>query len=1079
MLKFIWNSWWRNKERFILLLVGVLIVSTGLSYLIGTTQANNGTVVDELQKRWGSSYDIVVRPEGSRSVTEDLKLLEPNYMSGLDGGITRKQYETIKKMTDVEVAASIAMIGYNQTLSSIGTHTIDQEGIYKLTIKDTQDTGLQNESSSGVTFLAAGWEPTGDAKKSGVSPLPLGKQPLFEYGSQVMIAGVDPKAEAALVGLDQATTKGTYSNYFSKDDQVTSFGEDGVQIPILLNNREYVDASRIYTYEKVELPSKKKSINDLVQQVEQKGGKKYLQSLPTSGAKRYTITTQDVQKKLVNDILKHTLPTAEETNSNSFTWIALKPSPIDYRSIKSPYASRWPFTYQVQPKQVDQDSLLAKRSMYREARMFGKDSVDWPKVNLNYIGVFDPKKLNISKDPLTELPMETYFPSKAQWVMDKNERPVNPVRDVKPTNDPYDFLTKPPSMLTTLAAAFKIRGAKAISAIRVNVKGVETMNAASEKKLQQVAAEIEQKTGLITDVTLGSSPQLALTYLPGLKDESALGWVQQPWIKLGSSIAIFQEAKVGMSGIIASVIAVALVYVFSSNIILLYARKKEFAILLSLGWRPRQLSKLLFLEATMLGTLVALISWTILGSFWITTDNPIAIGRILLIGLAGLLIYWGGTLVPMSLIRRIKPYESMRSGEVSKGRRFVRARSVFGMSINQLVTYWQRTLLSVVAIALPTSLFIFFLFITFRLKGVLYATWLGEYVALEVGTMHYVAMGVSLLIAILTTTEIMWQNVNERKSQLAVLKATGWRDGQVRLLVLSEGMITGLCAGVIGLLTALGMIGFVYGQFPVKELGFLSVMLLIPVITGVLGALLPAQRAVRITPNAALGSVVENTQATERRFKWALGSIAASLCVGVASLFLFASTESSTTTATQSTPPQQQTSGQKLKDLTTNTKTFSDKKTGKQDAALKKLMEKGVIQTYPGDPKAKYELFYAKSLVPTPKELNLKEKPGYRYITIPVFMHNSDTKSKGVYSTYRPGTFTLTSLDGKEYSTVDYVNHNEKAFKNGYQYFAPYKSVVDLVYQVPVDKKTFVLYATDESIPKDTTVKIELDQKTQ
>ncbi|WP_313586442.1 FtsX-like permease family protein [Exiguobacterium sp.] len=1073
MLKFIWNSWWRNKERFILLLVGVLIVSTGLSYLIGTTQANNGTVVDELQKRWGSSYDIVVRPEGSRSVTEDLKLLEPNYMSGLDGGITRKQYETIKKVTDVEVAAPIAMIGYNQTVSSVGTHTIDQEGIYKLTIKDTQDTGLQNESSSGVTYLAAGWEPTGDAKKSGVSPLLLGKQPLFEYGSQVMIAGVDPEAEAALIGLDQATTKGTYSNYFSKDDQVISFGEDGVQIPILLNNREYVDASRIYTYEKVELPSKKKSINDMVQQVEQKGGKEYLDSLPTSDAKRYTITTQDVQKKLVNDILKHTLPTAEETNSNSFTWIALKPSPIDYRSIKSPYASRWPFTYQVQPKQVDQDSLLAKRSMYREARMFGKDSVDWPKVNLNYIGVFDPKKLNISKDPLTELPMETYFPSKAQWVMDKNERPVNPVRDVKPTNDPYDFLTKPPSMLTTLDAAFKIRGDKAISAIRVNVKGVETMNAASEKKLQQVATEIEQKTGLITDVTLGSSPQLALTYLPGLKDESALGWVQQPWIKLGSSIAIFQEAKVGMSGIIASVIAVALVYVFSSNIILLYARKKEFAILLSLGWRPRQLSKLLFLEATILGTLVVLIAWTILGSFWVTTDNPIAIGRILLIGLAGLLIYWGGTLVPMTLIRHIKPYESMRSGEVSKGRRFVRARSVLGMSTNQLVTYWQRTLLSVVAIALPTSLFIFFLFITFRLKGVLYATWLGEYVALEVGTMHYVAMGVALLIAILTTTEIMWQNVNERKSQLAVLKATGWQDRQVRLLVLSEGMMTGLCAGVIGLLTALGMIGFVYGQFPVQELGFLSIMLLIPVITGVLGALLPAERAVRITPNAALGSVVENTQATERRFKWVLGSIAASLCIGVASLFLFASTESSTTTP-QSASPKQQTSGQKLRDLASETKTSADKKTDDQKA-LKKLMKKGVIQTYPGDPEATSELFYAKSLIPTPKELDLKEKSGYRFVTVPVVMYDPDNRVKGAYAIYRPGTFTLTSLDGKEYETVDYVNHNKKAFRNSYQYLSPYKSTVDLVYQVPDDQKVFVLFAADDAFPKDTTVKIELD----
>jgi len=111
MLKFIWNSWWRNKERFILLLVGVLILSTGLSYLIGITQANNGTVVDELQKRWESSYHLVVRPEGSRSVTEDLNLLEPNYLSGMEGGISLEQYEQIKKIQDVDIAAPIAMIG--------------------------------------------------------------------------------------------------------------------------------------------------------------------------------------------------------------------------------------------------------------------------------------------------------------------------------------------------------------------------------------------------------------------------------------------------------------------------------------------------------------------------------------------------------------------------------------------------------------------------------------------------------------------------------------------------------------------------------------------------------------------------------------------------------------------------------------------------------------------------------------------------------------------------------------------------------------------------------------------------------
>ncbi|MCY1691342.1 hypothetical protein OVA29_12130 [Exiguobacterium sp. SL14] len=46
----------------------------------------------------------------------------------------------------------------------------------------------------------------GDATRTGVSPLKLGEQPLYDYGSQVMIAGIDPTAEDQLVGLKKATT---------------------------------------------------------------------------------------------------------------------------------------------------------------------------------------------------------------------------------------------------------------------------------------------------------------------------------------------------------------------------------------------------------------------------------------------------------------------------------------------------------------------------------------------------------------------------------------------------------------------------------------------------------------------------------------------------------------------------------------------------------------------------------------------------------------------------------------------------------------------------------------------------------
>ncbi|MGE9212691.1 FtsX-like permease family protein [Exiguobacterium aurantiacum] len=478
------------------------------------------------------------------------------------------------------------------------------------------------------------------------------------------------------------------------------------------------------------------------------------------------------------------------------------------------------------------------------------------------------------------------------------------------------------------------------------------LNEESEAKLQAVAKEIEDETGLITDVTLGSSPQYAVTYLPGLKGESALGWIQQPWIKLGSSITIFQEAKLGFSGV------VAMLYVFNSNIIMLYARKKEFAILLSLGWRPSQLSKLLFLEATILGSMVALISWMILGTLLWTAAGSTSIARILLIGLAGLLIYWLGTLILIRLVQKIKPYETMQSGEVSKGRRLLRSRSSVGLSLNQLVTYWPRTTLSILAIALPTSLFGFFLFVTFRLQGVLYTTWIGEFVALEVGTMHYVAMGVALLIAMLTTTEIMWQNVSERKPQLAVLKALGWQNTSIRRLVLTEGALTGFFAGLLGVTVTIIIVTIMYQQFPTSELPFLFATILIPVVTDVLGAILPAERAVCITPAEAIGGHVVNQKKVEKRFRLVLGTTATALVVGIIRLFVFTSPEvKPVTEEAKTTPaPTAQTTGAKQADLKADKPKEAKATTPKEDD-LQRIMDLGTFQTFIGDPRMKKREF--------------------------------------------------------------------------------------------------------------------------
>ena len=329
--------------------------------------------------------------------------------------------------------------------------------------------------------------------------------------------------------------------------------------------------------------------------------------------------------------------------------------------------------------------------------------------------------------------------------------------------------------------------------------------------------------------------------------ESDIGWLQQPWVNIGSSISIFKETKVGFSGVVASVIAVAIVYVWASGIVNLLARRKEFAVLLSIGWRPSQLSRLLFLESSIIGLFVALISWMMLGFVFVSSDATISFNRFLWTGLFGLIVYVLGSIIPMMLTRNISPYEAMRTGEISgKSKRMFQAKGINRMAFNHFIGKWKRSFLSVISIALPTAFLAVFLYITFRLRGIMYTSLLGEYVALEIGPTHYVAIIVSLIIAVLTTAEIMWQNVSERREEISLLQAIGWKRWSIRRLILAEGIFSGLFAAVIGLTIAFLMMWGLYGAFPKDEIGFILATGLIPVVIGLIGTIFPAERAVRI-----------------------------------------------------------------------------------------------------------------------------------------------------------------------------------------------------------------------------------------
>lgn len=1064
MLKFIWNSWWRNKERFILLLVGVLIVSTGLSYLVGLTESNKGTVVSELEKRWKSSYHIVVRPPGTRSVTEEMNLLEPNYMSGLDGGITLEQYEQIKQIRDIEVAAPIAMIGSHHYFEDFGEFDMSKPVVYRVRFTERTNTGAKVETEESSTYFLGGWRPTEADPNYGLSPTMPGGKFVAAYGSNFMIAGIDPAAEAALVGLDEAVIeKEGISRYFEQSGE-TKVQEGIIQIPALMSSEMFVDATMEYRLEEVELPFDTSDTTEIADKVREAGGEAFLDTLPGKETSRLEqMNTRDLHEKLIQSFMnKDGFSLTNE--SGGFDFLAFRPSSLDYEPVKSPYSDRWPFAYQVKPYEVPKDSIYPYKQLYRPLNMFGETSATWPKVNMNYIGVFDPGKLDMARDPLTDLPMETYFPAKADWVIDANDEPVNPVKQMLPLNNDRGFLTRPPLVLTTLEAAAAILGDKPISAIRVNVSGVDELNEESEATLQAVAEDIEEKTGLLTDITLGSSPQMALTYLPGLREGEALGWVQQPWIRLGSSFTIFEETKMGMGGVIASVILVAILYVFTSNVIMLYARKKEFAVLLSLGWGPRQLSRLLLIEAFLLGGVVALISWSILGSFLLAGDTTTTGMRVMLIGCAGLSIYLCGALVPMVMIRQIKPYEALRSGATTRGLRFVRAEGVFGMAFNQLVTQWKRTLLTLLAIAVPTSLFMFFLFVSVRLQGVMFTSLLGEYVALEVGMMHYVAMGVSLLIAVLTTTEVMWQNINERRSEIAILKATGWRSSNVRGLVLVEGGLLGLFAGILGLMVTGGLVWNVYGSLPLTEVLFLTATLLVPILTGLVGAFLPAQMAVNVMPYQAMRGTQVNTKRTEKRFKWILGTVAGGLGATVLTLFFFALPEGADPLKEERrNETVQGTSGEKLKDLVSESSKNAEEKLTSGNDAIEERGKKAYRYYEAGDPDYEQEFFTIGNPVDPPPGIP-SASTGNKLISIPLTADISfeNEEEEGGYVNFFPQGYPLLDQDGVQYKQVTHTVIEQGGWEHKIRLRIPTVTKVVLTYEVPKDIERAALLINGE-----------------
>ncbi len=110
MLQYIFLILRRQTGRSVLASGGFLLAACAFVLLSATTQTTVLQARQIISQNWRPTYDLVVLPPGTRVPAGTA--IPPDQFEGYDGGISVQQYDQIKKIPGVEVAAPIAFISY-------------------------------------------------------------------------------------------------------------------------------------------------------------------------------------------------------------------------------------------------------------------------------------------------------------------------------------------------------------------------------------------------------------------------------------------------------------------------------------------------------------------------------------------------------------------------------------------------------------------------------------------------------------------------------------------------------------------------------------------------------------------------------------------------------------------------------------------------------------------------------------------------------------------------------------------------------------------------------------------------------
>ncbi|MBT2516748.1 ABC transporter permease [Streptomyces sp. ISL-90] len=624
----------------------------------------------------------------------------------------------------------------------------------------------------------------------------------------VLIAAIDAEQEAALVGLEDAVTEGSYLLADEQPSVERVQGRGMVDVPVLLSTDAFADVTMGLSVTRLDI-----------------GGTRALDQLDSPAARPWLTGLSGSKVGEINvDLTGVFEPLAQSSRlsfgvgpANSFSpevgnyWTT---GPVAYddaggrleASIKpSPEPQTWAaqWTKYDQNIPVDNQATQVRDVTLIEAAICSAGcEVPRPFVT----GRFDPEEIT-GFSGLSRLPLESYRQPEVTGA-DERTREILHNDALLPDRNLGGYLRQPPAMLTTLQSITAFLSSRAdaersastpISSIRIRVAGVSGVDELSRSRINAVVAGIKNQLGdsVVVEVTVGASPAPQQVVLPAGVAGAEQILVEEYWAEKGVGVRIVNAIDAKSGALFVLVLVVCTLYLAQGALASVRTRRAEIATLLGMGWARATAFLVIAAELLVIGALGgflgALVAWVTAGLLGI----GVATSQVLLAIPLAVLVALVAGLIPAWLASRILPVEAFRP-PVAPVYRSRQVRTPLELALANVARGRTRTILGAAGLALAVAALTILLGMTIAFRGQVAGTLLGTVVTAEVRDVDFLAVAVSMGLGTVALVDVLLMNQRERAGEYAVLSATGWSTSELAQVTRYEGIAMAIMGGFVG-----------------------------------------------------------------------------------------------------------------------------------------------------------------------------------------------------------------------------------------------------------------------------------------